>query len=997
MLPTPRLSVVFLQNSLLAVALIFLLQFAYRFPILLPELRREAWLVLMISLLYAVWECAVAVFRFVRLGQNQVEYREIWSDYLLLLLLLWVSVAFLRQMRALNRRNRRKDARAMAFFVLIFLFVVGLAVFNILRGNYRMGVDLADFGLSAGILLALLLFAVTYLYNQPRVTSFLVRISGVTLTLLLAIMGAAGWVLSPALEPHFKPAIVDLRTLRFTPNHQGGYNIAQIPFMFENNLGSNLHLEDYGEYSCSTPLDFPFPFYGKVYPVLYACNDGTISMGQPEDFRAYQYRYGADHPLIFALLLDLDPTLGEGGIYASQTPDRLIITWDKVRGFRNPNDEYTFQAILYPDGVFDLNYKGLPASAKFHPNDDPGANVWMIGAVPGDSSTPPEQVNFAGLPLQTGPGGAVEDYLLEFRTYIDQFLTPVVGLILGGSLLILLVFPLLFYLNLVKPLAALMQGVRHLEMGDYSIQVAVQSPDEIGYLTNAFNHMTHELNDLIGNLSAKVTERTAELAEALAQAEAVREQLAVRNADLDAFAHTVAHDIRSPVANVALSAQRLDHLPNSLSPEEMAQTAHTILQSANHLIRILDELLLLAGLRNVEVQPEPLNMGAIVQAAYSRLEHIIQATGATVDLPARFDWPVALGHPGWVEEIWYNYLSNACRYGSLPDHPAHISLGTDCSTDGSLVRFWVRDNGIGLTPQEQARLFVPFTQLHQVRAQGHGLGLSIVRRIAEKLGGGVSVESSAVPGQGSLFAFTLPAAPPGTPLPPNPVAADASLPATSNLLGLRVLLVDDETTFAESMRSLLTSHGMSVVGIAPNGTAAIQLSRDLNPQFILMDIDMPHLNGLQATRAIKTAQPQVKIVMLTALESNDTLFEALRGGASGYLLKGAPVETLIAQLAGLARGEVPLSPGLAERVLAELSPSSAPDSPTPPGEARLTGHQWDILARVAAGQTYKQIAAELFLTERTIKYHMGQIIDLLQVDNRTQAIAYLRNRPNPPQ
>jgi signal transduction histidine kinase len=120
-------------------------------------------------------------------------------------------------------------------------------------------------------------------------------------------------------------------------------------------------------------------------------------------------------------------------------------------------------------------------------------------------------------------------------------------------------------------------------------------------------------------------------------------------------------------------------------------------------------------------------------------------------------WPVALGYGPWIEQVWVNYLSNAIKYGG---EPPRVELGADVSgyagPSQGRVRFWVRDNGPGLGEEEIGSLFVPFTRLDQARAQGHGLGLSIVRRIVEKLGGGVGVESE--PGEGSLFYFALPLA-----------------------------------------------------------------------------------------------------------------------------------------------------------------------------------------------------------------------------------------------
>jgi two-component system NarL family response regulator len=226
---------------------------------------------------------------------------------------------------------------------------------------------------------------------------------------------------------------------------------------------------------------------------------------------------------------------------------------------------------------------------------------------------------------------------------------------------------------------------------------------------------------------------------------------------------------------------------------------------------------------------------------------------------------------------------------------------------------------------------------------------------------------------------------------PSSSTAAAELPAEGGLLGMSALVVDDDPVFAEKISTLLNRRGVKVAGVAHNGQEAQQMALALNPQMLLMDIEMPEKNGIEATRAIKLARPHIKIVMLTGMEQDAYVFEALRSGASGYLLKGAPFRVFFAQLEALARGEVPLSAGLAERVLAELSrPPAAAQSEPHPGDD-LTGRQWDILERVARGQTYKEIGADLSLTEKTIKYHMGQIIDRLHVANRAQAIRYLNS------
>jgi signal transduction histidine kinase len=158
-------------------------------------------------------------------------------------------------------------------------------------------------------------------------------------------------------------------------------------------------------------------------------------------------------------------------------------------------------------------------------------------------------------------------------------------------------------------------------------------------------------------------------------------------------------------------------------------------------------------------------MANIVANALERLDHMVGIHQADIIVPDA--WPTALGYGPWIEEVWANYISNAIKYGGKPprvelgaDPPSVPPLGGE--EQGGMVRFWVRDNGSGISWEAQSRLFTPFTRLDQVRVEGHGLGLSIVRRIVKKLGGYVGVESPGVPGEGSVFYFSLPPAPPST-------------------------------------------------------------------------------------------------------------------------------------------------------------------------------------------------------------------------------------------
>jgi signal transduction histidine kinase len=248
--------------------------------------------------------------------------------------------------------------------------------------------------------------------------------------------------------------------------------------------------------------------------------------------------------------------------------------------------------------------------------------------------------------------------------------------------------------------------------------------------------------------SAAIAIENAQLMERLRQHTA---ELEASNQELDAFAHSAAHDIKNPLARVVGFAELLEGDYATLPEETLRSSLHRIAQTGRKMSNIVDELLLLSSMRQVEeIDLRPVDMAGIVTEAQDRLDDLIAEHQVEFILPPSGTWPVAIGYAPWIEEVWVNYLSNAIKYGG---RPPQVELGATEEENG-MVRFWIRDNGPGLTPEEQARLFTPFTRLDLVRAKGHGLGLSIVRRIVERLGGEVGVDSRV--GEGSVFSFILP-------------------------------------------------------------------------------------------------------------------------------------------------------------------------------------------------------------------------------------------------
>lgn len=228
-------------------------------------------------------------------------------------------------------------------------------------------------------------------------------------------------------------------------------------------------------------------------------------------------------------------------------------------------------------------------------------------------------------------------------------------------------------------------------------------------------------------------------------------ELQERNKELDAFAHTVAHDLKNPIASMMGFASLVINYYDRMTDDRVREYLNLIMESGYKLKEIINSILLLAGVNRMEtVEIKPIDMNAVIKGARSRLSPMIDQQQAVIILPRK--WPKALGYAPWVEEVWANYLSNALKYGG---QPPQIQLGADRPIDGK-VRFWVKDNGGGLTEEEIQKVFTPFTRLSQAKIEGHGLGLSVVQRIVERLDGEVGVESKV--GKGSKFTFTLPSA-----------------------------------------------------------------------------------------------------------------------------------------------------------------------------------------------------------------------------------------------
>ncbi|MBI2953854.1 MAG: response regulator transcription factor [Chloroflexi bacterium] len=205
---------------------------------------------------------------------------------------------------------------------------------------------------------------------------------------------------------------------------------------------------------------------------------------------------------------------------------------------------------------------------------------------------------------------------------------------------------------------------------------------------------------------------------------------------------------------------------------------------------------------------------------------------------------------------------------------------------------------------------------------------------------------------------------------------------------MKVLLVDDHALVRNGIASLLVANNVEVVDEASDGLEAIDKARKLKPDLILMDIQMPRCNGLEATRLIKAELPEITIVVLTVSEDDEDLFEALKSGADGYLLKNLKADEFFDLLGGLKKKEAAIAPFLTAKIIKEFARQTNRRDEGTASEGELTKREHEILRLVAVGASNKEIASALNVTENTVKYHLGNIMQKLHLRNRAQVAAY---------
>ena len=430
--------------------------------------------------------------------------------------------------------------------------------------------------------------------------------------------------------------------------------------------------------------------------------------------------------------------------------------------------------------------------------------------------------------------------------------------------------------------------------------------------------------------------------------EAERQRLAALE-ERERIGRDLHDDLGQVMSYLSIQAQTVQQQLGAAQSESVSATLRQLTdvsREAHHNIRRY-----ILGMRSEDAQHEAVNLRNALQLLAQRMSERHQLD-VTLTLPPDV---AALSLADEVEaqllRIVQEALTNIVKHANTDR--AHLFL----TVEEKQVRVVIADEGQGFNQSKSL--------------DGH-FGLSIMSERAASVGGTLTVESAE--NKGTQIVAMLPHL--------------KGIGSAENIRNINTLIVDDHPLYREGLHNLLATRGVNVVGIAANGIEAQTLAEQLQPDLILMDIDMPEQDGLEATRLIHAAQPDIKIIMLTVAANEERLLTALRNGAAGYLLKSLEGDRFFAAIAEVMQGETVLSPAIAAQVLADIAKGEEKNSAETPLVVEFSDRQREVLSLLTSGLTNKEIAGKLFLSVPTVKYHIRKMLELVQLENRHQLVRY---------
>jgi len=887
--------------------------------------------------------------------------------------MLWMFFVLLRRERFLARQNgsrrwgwqhlpaaQQRPARTLYRFIGISIFTIFLSA----------SMALTPFGFpppwwreivpTAGLLVVIFLLA-TYNFNASlERSSLLGRIVGAMLLVVFLILGLTGLVIARVYSDdiNVRPATLTPQTVRFTPQPSAGYWASTLPPQQEPDWGTQATTPQ-----VTLPFAFPFPCCDQrdtanQTRTRIALNEfGVIGFGDWSETRfAYNYQ-----PAIVAYKSDRDT---DGPVFVNAGADRATITWPR----NTDGVEIAVQVVLYADGRFDLNYPQLTSTDL--------VRIGFQSGTGGTDFTPfdPKRVYENSL---VAPDGLLTDYAILHQQSQHRLMIPLVALVLIASVLSIVGYPLLFRVVLMRPLNALVQGVRKVDAGILDVEVPVFYNDEIGAITQTFNQMVRSVQSVEQRLVFEVEKRTQELSESQRQLGAMEERERIGRDIHDDLGQVMGYMHVQVAAALARMQQNKDDQAQTILKEvdQVALEAHD---------RVRQYIL------GIRTEGKATRAGDFWATLDEYLAVARQRYGLTIELTAEAAQRANIRLTPPVEtqllHIIQEGLSNAFKHAEATLVQLYLTA------EEGMLTLLLKDNGRGfITSPENGQENGPKNGEENARENTPDdthFGLKIMQERAQSVNGDLQITSS--PGQGTQLRVQVPCALAA----PVEAAGDVSYPTW------RVMLVDDHALFREGLGNMLRPYGIQIAGEADNGKDAEAQVAVLQPDIILMDLHMPEQDGLETTRRIKARYPHIKIVMLTMANDEALLLQALKAGVSGYLLKSLPTPQFLSLLRDVMAGKTIIAPELAAQALTALARQDSPARPDLDDSlliTELTERQREVLDCVAEGMSNKTIAEALHISESTVKYHINQVLERLHLKTRHELIRYHTYAANTPQ
>ncbi len=686
--------------------------FAYHFPEAYPRHKREIQLAKVFIFLLLCMELAFFIHRLIELGHGKVLYRPAYTDFQYVLASVWFFIALLRQLSSADGRALplwRKivapqgwAANTLRSMTLISLCLVALTSINMLRNYGILDATTTKSIYSLASLLVLLVFLIIYLNNQPQRSSFLVKLTGVILAVVLVTVGLIGVLLGRGYVARYQPPgwVSGETGYRFTPTDTGGYVAAGLDSALEADFGPRL-----GEFPSKLDLPFAFPFFGQNQQITYIQPDALLSFERAFTRADSQLDYGST-PAIYATHFDFFEHSERAAVHARADAQRAIITW--------AGDDSAIQLILYPNGVFDLLLRDVPS-----PTPMSLFKRWesapLLAVLPGSAPAAPLPVRFdAALPLEIPSQGAAQDFHEPFRRAMHEEFSVLSAMLLMVSILLVAGMPYLFRRFFTRPLDTLLEGMRRVDAGKLDTRLPVAFNDEIGELTESFNKMIAEQERLIAELEERVDERTAEVLEQ-------RQELAAQN-ERQRLARNLHDSITQSLHSIALFANTALY--------QLKREDHSGLERA---LLVLNDAAKLSvkemRLFLFELMPHA-DETDYLQLLQARLDSVENRAGVHVE--SSFSGAAFISHR-FQEGIYYiatEALNNALK------HALSERIYVSVEANKRQFRLEVRDFGRGFKLDESLDL---------------GMGLSNMQERATLLGGQLEIESPADGGTRVVF------------------------------------------------------------------------------------------------------------------------------------------------------------------------------------------------------------------------------------------------------